>query len=90
MNGENPSRPVVHVQSLTLAVGTAAAGAQSKYVNVQGYAVFVITSVTANTVNGRAISAYYANPNDPALNIAHKAGLIPWEVAPCGLPSCPY
>ena len=74
-------QPVVHVQQLTLAVGTAAGGA-TKYVNVQGYAVFVITSMNSNTVYGRAVSAYYANPNDPGLNVAKKAGLIPWEAAP--------
>lgn len=73
--------PVVHVEPLTLAHGTAAGGA-TKYVNVQGYSVFLITSLTSNTVYGRAISGYYANPKDPALNVAHKAGLIPWEASP--------
>jgi Flp pilus assembly protein TadG len=74
-------QPVVHVQPLTLAVGTSAGGS-TKYVNVQGYVVFIITSVDSNTVLGRAISGYYADPNDPALNVAHKPGLIPWEAAP--------
>lgn len=74
-------QPVVHVQPLSLAVGTTAGGS-TKYVNVQGYVVFLITSMTSNTVYGRAISGYHANPNDPALNVAKKAGLVPWEVAP--------
>lgn len=74
-------QPVVHVEPLTLAIGTSAGGS-TKYVNVQGYAVFMITSMTSNAVRGRAISGYRANPNDPALNVAKKAGLIPWEAAP--------
>lgn len=74
-------QPVVHVQPLTIAIGTAAGGS-TKYINVQGYVVFKITSVTANTVSGRAVSGWYANPKDPALNVARKAGLIPWETAP--------
>ena len=75
------SQPVVHVVPLSLAIGTSAGGS-TKYVNVQGYVVFLITSMTSNTVYGRAISGYHANPNDPSLNVARKAGLIPWESAP--------
>jgi Flp pilus assembly protein TadG len=74
-------QPVVHVQPLTLNVGTTPGTAQ-KYVNVQGYSVFVITSITANAVLGRAIRGYHANPNDSALSVGRKAGLIPWEAAP--------
>lgn len=74
-------QPVVHVQPIVLGVGTTP-GTATKYVNVQGYSVFVITSNDTNTVKGRAISGYYADPNDPNLNIAHKAGLIPWEAGP--------
>ncbi len=83
-------QPVVHVKPLSLAIGTSG-GTASKYVNVQGYVAFLITSFSTNTVYGRAISGYYANPKDPALNIVRKAGLIPWEAPPCddlGLP-CP-
>jgi len=72
---------VVHVQPLTLAVGTSAGGS-TKYVNVQGYGVFIITSVDTNVVRGRAISASFADPADPALKLARRAGLLPWEVAP--------
>ena len=74
-------QPVVHVQPLTLAVGTSAGGS-TKYVNVQGYGVFIITSVDTNVVRGRAISASFADPADPALKLARRAGLLPWEVAP--------
>lgn len=83
-------QPVVHVKPVSLAIGTSG-GTASKYVNVQGYVAFLITSMSTNTVYGRAISGYYANPKDPALNLVRKAGLIPWEAAPCndlGLP-CP-
>lgn len=80
--GTNGSgQPVVHVQQLTLLINSTSGGA-TKYVNIQGYGVFLITEVDANSVLGRAISGYYANPNDPALNIARRPGLIPWEVAP--------
>lgn len=74
-------QPVVHVEPLTLAIGTSAGGS-TKYVNVQGYVVFLITSMNSNTVYGRSISGWYASPNDPNLNVARKAGLIPWEAAP--------
>ena len=65
----------------SLWVGTSAGGS-TKYVNVQGYGVFIITSVDTNVVRGRAISASFAAPADPALKLARRAGLLPWEVAP--------
>lgn len=75
------SQGVVHVQELQMDVGTSSTGA-TKYVNVQGYAVFRITSMDANTVLGRAVSGYYADPTDPALITTQKPRLIPWEDSP--------
>lgn len=75
------SQPVVHVQQLTLAIGTSLGGTTS-YVNVQGYALFVVTYVDSNTVKGRAITGYYADPDDAALAMGRRPGLVPWEIAP--------
>jgi hypothetical protein len=73
--------PVVHVQPLTLSVGTTT-GTSTKYINVQGYSVFMITSLSSNSVLGRAIRGYYTSPNDPALNVGRRPGLVPWEAPP--------
>ena len=43
---------------------------------------FIITAVETNVVRGRSISASFADPTDPALKLARRAGLLPWEVAP--------
>ena len=77
--GTNGSgQPVVHVFPLQISVNTVAGGATS-YVNVQGYVVYMITSITTNAVYGRAISRVAIDPNDPSVALARKTRLVPWE-----------
>lgn len=54
-------------------------GGTTEYVDVIGYAAFEITNIDANDVYGRAVSGAYLDPNDPALAIAKRIVLVPWE-----------
>ena len=74
-NGDG--QPVTHLQPITITVATAAAG--GSYVDIIGFAVFEVTGLNANEIAGRAVSAVYANANDPALRRAQVARLIPWN-----------
>jgi Flp pilus assembly protein TadG len=71
-------QPVVHAFPLQIAVNTLGGGASS-YVNVQGYAVFIITNIQPGTIYGRAVSRVALNPNDPVVAIGRKIRLVPWE-----------
>jgi hypothetical protein len=57
----------------------ATAGTSSTYVDILGFAVFRITSIDSNSVNGYAISRVYADMNDPALRRGQVARLVPWD-----------
>jgi hypothetical protein len=72
------NKRVTHLLEITLEVGVLPGGV-TQYVDVLGYAVFEVTSLNSNDVNGRAITGAYADPNDPALAIGRKIGLVPWE-----------
>ena len=77
--GTNGSgQPVVHVLPLQVVVNTVAGGASS-FINVQGYVVYMLTSITSSTVYGRAISRVAIDPNDAVVAIARKVRLVPWE-----------
>jgi Flp pilus assembly protein TadG len=71
-------QPVVHVYPLQIAVNTIGGGATS-YINVQGYAAFIITRITSGTIYGRAVSRVAIDPNDPVVAIGRKIRLVPWE-----------
>jgi hypothetical protein len=72
------NKRVTHLLQVTLESAVVAGGV-TQYVDVLGYAVFQITSINSNDVNGVAISGLYADPNDPAIAIGRKTGLVPWE-----------
>jgi len=72
------NKRVTHLLEVTLEVGVVPGGA-TQYADVLGYTVFEVTQVNSNEVWGRAITGSYADPNDPALAIARKIGLVPWE-----------
>ncbi|MDO8506429.1 MAG: pilus assembly protein TadG-related protein [Candidatus Limnocylindria bacterium] len=77
--GTNQSgQPVVHVIPLQITVGGGAGGSRN-YVNIQGYAVFMITNTAANTIYGRAVTATVADPNDLSAALGRKIRLVPWE-----------
>jgi hypothetical protein len=56
----------------------ATAGTSNEYVDIVGFAVFRITTVNSNVVEGYAISRTYADPNDPELRRGQLARLVPW------------
>ncbi len=72
------NKRVTHLLELTLEVGIIAGGA-TQYADVLGFAVFEVTSINSNEVLGRAITGAYLDPNDEALAIGRKYGLVPWE-----------
>jgi Flp pilus assembly protein TadG len=74
---ENNKR-VTHLLEITLEVDITSGGA-TQYADVIGYAVFEVTAIDSNEVKGRAITGSYADPNDPALAVGRKIGLVPWE-----------
>ena len=73
--------PVNHLFPVTVAVGTTTGGVTS-YIDVIGYAAFRVTAINSNDVTGVAVSKYVLDPNDPAVAIARKIRLVPWETLP--------
>jgi hypothetical protein len=57
----------------------ATAGTSNEYVDIMGFAVFRITNINSNSVDGYAISGVYADQNDPALRRGQVARLVPWN-----------
>ncbi|MFL5679311.1 MAG: pilus assembly protein TadG-related protein [Chloroflexota bacterium] len=56
-----------------------ATGATSnEYVDIMGFAVFRISAVSSNSIDGYAISGVYADMNDPQLRRGQVARLVPW------------
>ncbi len=56
----------------------ATASTSTEYVDIMGFAVFRITDVNSNSIDGYAISGLYADMNDPALRRGQVARLVPW------------
>jgi hypothetical protein len=57
----------------------ATAGTSNEYVDIEGFAVFRISSADSNAINGYAISGLYADMNDPALHRGQIVRLSPWN-----------
>ncbi len=72
------NKRVTHLLQVTLDSAVVSGGV-TQYADVIGYAVFQVTTITSNDVSGQAITGSYADPNDPALAIGRKIGLVPWE-----------
>ena len=72
------NKRVTHLLEVTIEVGIIPGGA-TQYADVLGFAVFEVTQINSNEVWGRAITGSYLDPNDPALAIGRKIGLVPWE-----------
>lgn len=70
-------QPVTRLYPIVLDVATA--GTSTSYVDIEGFGVFRITQLTANTVYGYAISGLYPDMNDPALARGGTARLVPWN-----------
>lgn len=72
------NKRVTHLLEVTLESAVVSGGA-TQYADVIGYTVFEVTAVDSNEVIGRAVTGSYADPNDPALAVGRKIGLVPWE-----------
>ncbi len=72
------NKRVTHLLEVTLESAVVSGGA-TQYADVIGYAVFQVTNIDSNEVLGQAITGSYADPNDPALAVGRKIGLVPWE-----------
>lgn len=72
------NKRVTHLMEVTIEVAVVSGGA-TQYADVNGYAVFQVTAIDSNEVYGTAITGAYLDPNDPALAIGRKIGLVPWE-----------
>jgi hypothetical protein len=68
---------VTHLIPVLLDIATASTSSQ--YVDILGFAIFRITNVNSNSVDGYAISSVYADQNDPALRRGQVARLVPWN-----------
>ena len=73
-NGDG--QPVTHLQLVRFTVATTTSSGQ--YVDIIGFTVFQIDSVTANDILGHAVTGVYADPNNAALRRAQRARLVPW------------
>ena len=73
--------PVTHLFQVTVQVNIVSGGA-TNYVDVIGYAAFQISAITSNDISGFALSKAVLDPNDPAVAIARKIRLVPWETTP--------
>ena len=56
----------------------ATAATSNEYVDIEGFAVFRISSIDSNAINGYAISGVYADMYDSGLLRGQVARLVPW------------
>ncbi len=77
MNGD--SLKVTHLLPLTVAVAPAGSSGSDQYVDIVGFALMRITSVTANNVDAYAITPVITDLNDQALRRGQTARLLPWD-----------
>lgn len=76
--GTNSAGQVV-TRLIPFVFDVATAGTASEYVDIMGFAVFRVTDVNSNSVDGYAISGVYADMNDPNLRRGQVARLVPWN-----------
>ncbi|HEX2883622.1 MAG TPA: Tad domain-containing protein [Candidatus Limnocylindria bacterium] len=74
-NGD--SQPVVHLAHVTFHV--ADDPSDGSYVDIIGFAMFEVSSISGNTITGRAISPICADPSCDALRGMQRPRLIPWS-----------
>jgi hypothetical protein len=68
--------PVTRLIPITLTIATAATS--DEYVDIMGFAVFRITGISSNSIDGYAISGVYGDLSDPQLRRGQVARLVPW------------
>lgn len=70
------NQPVTRLLPVEFSVVSAPSG--GSYVDITGFAVFEVTGITANGIEGRAISPVASHSDDWALRRGHRARLLPW------------
>lgn len=78
MNGDSTPRKVTMLLPLDVNVAPAAMTGTDEYLDISGFAVMRITSVTSNSVSAYAITPVIADQNDPRLRRGKSARLMPW------------
>lgn len=76
---DRTNHPVTKLWQVRLDVDQGTTTGTTNYVDVIGYAAYQITNIDSNDVYGRSVTGTYLDPNDPALAIAKKIVLVPWE-----------
>lgn len=76
--GTNSAGQVV-TRQIPFVFDIATGSTSNEYVDIIGFAVFRITSMDSNAVNGYAISGVYADMNDPQLRRGQTVRLVPWS-----------
>jgi hypothetical protein len=79
MNGDSPSRPVTHLLPLTVDVAPSGSGSNAEYVDIVGFSVMRIASVSANSVSAYAITPVIPDLNDSRLRRGQEPRLVPWN-----------
>ena len=82
--GTNQAGEII-TRMIPFTLDVATAGTSNEYLDIMGFALFRITSLTvsnqssSNVIYGYAISGVYADMNDPALRRGQVARLVPWD-----------
>jgi hypothetical protein len=79
MNGDSPNRQVTKLIPITLSVATGTSSSNTDYVDVTGFAVMRVASITTNTIYAYAITPMIADPTDSRLRRGQTARLVPWN-----------
>jgi hypothetical protein len=78
-NGDTSPHKVTHLMPLTIGVGASASAGNQGYVDIIGFAVMRIASITSNTVTAYAISPVITDLADSRLRRGQVARLAPWN-----------
>jgi hypothetical protein len=78
-NGDTSPHKVTHLLPLTIGVGTSASAGGQGYVDIIGFAVMRVASITSNTVTAYAISPVITDLADSRLRRGQVARLSPWN-----------
>jgi hypothetical protein len=76
--GTNSDGQVV-TRLIPITFDVATGSTSTEYVDIVGFAIFRITDINSNSIDGYAISGVYPDMNDPALRRGQVARLVPWN-----------
>ena len=77
MNGDSPSRKVTMLLPLDVNVAPGTAVGNGDYLDISGFAIMRITSITSNSVSAYAITPVITDQDDPRLRRGKTARLLP-------------